>query len=71
VAKRERLNNFQRQETARWLLNISQASAVGGVGSLFVPGIGEKIGLWIAFISLILAVCLFVYMYSLCILEGK
>ncbi len=71
MAKRERLNNFQRQETARWLLNISQASAVGGVGSLFVPGIGEKIGLWIAFISLILAVCLFVYMYSLCILEGK
>lgn len=38
------LNNFQRQETARWLLNISQAAAVGGPGSYFVPGVSERIG---------------------------
>lgn len=43
--KRDRFNNFQRQETARWLLNISQASAVGGVGSIFIPGISERVGI--------------------------
>ena len=41
--KRKRFNNFQRKETARWLLNISQAAAIGGVGSLFIPGVGEKV----------------------------
>lgn len=43
--KRERFNNFQRQETARWLLNMSQAVAVGGIVSLFIPGAGERVGI--------------------------
>lgn len=43
--KREKFNDFQRKETARWLLNISQAAAVGGAGSLFIPGVGERIGI--------------------------
>ena len=45
IVKRDRLNNFQRQESARWLLNISQAVIVGGAGSLFIPGVSEKIGI--------------------------
>lgn len=53
--KRDRLNNFQRQETARWLLNISQAIAVGGAGSLFIPGISEKVGVGGMMVSLVLA----------------
>lgn len=43
-----KLTNFQRKATAEWLLNISQAVAVGSVGSLFIPGIGERVGLYVA-----------------------
>lgn len=42
---KQKPNNFQRRSTAEWLLNISQASAIGGVGSLFIPGINERVGL--------------------------
>lgn len=42
--KQDKFNEFQRKETARWLLNISQALAVGGFASLLVPGINERIG---------------------------
>lgn len=45
MAKSERFNNFQRKETAMWLLNMSQAVAVGGVVSLFIPGAGERVGI--------------------------
>ena len=57
--KKDRLNNFQRQETARWLLNISQAIAVGGTGSLFIPGVSEKVGVEGMAVSLVLASSLY------------
>ncbi len=53
------LNNFQREETARWLLNISQAVAVGGAGSLLVPGIGERVGILGTIASTIFALILY------------
>ena len=63
--KKDRLNNFQRQETARWLLNISQAVIVGGAGSLFIPEVFEKIGARGAIASLILGSILYlVAMYT-------
>lgn len=49
------LNDFQRQETARWLLNISSATIVGGVGSYFVPGVSERVGISGVIISFIVA----------------
>lgn len=58
-AKRDRFNNFQRQETARWLLNISQAVTVGGVGSLFIPGVGERIGVQGGIVSVIFALAFY------------
>ena len=58
--KKDRLNNFQRQETARWLLNISQAVIVGGGGSIFVPGLDENIKVQIVSASVILALSLYV-----------
>lgn len=60
LANRERFNNFQRQETARWLLNISQAVVVGGAGSLFIPGVSDKVGIEGAIASLILAISLYI-----------
>lgn len=58
--KKDRLNNFQRQETAKWLLNISQAVIVGGGGSIFVPGLDENIKVQIVSASVILALSLYV-----------
>lgn len=65
--KKDKLNNFQRQETARWLLNISQAVIVGGPGSLFVPGVSERVGLLGATIAVVLALVL----YILAMLYGR
>lgn len=50
-----RLNNFQRKETARWLLNISQAAAIAGAGGLFVPGLGGQVGIIGSAVLMILA----------------
>ena len=63
---KERLNNFQRAETARWLLNLSQAAAVGGVGSLFIPGI-DRFGIIGPIASTVLALLL----YELAMVIGK
>jgi len=38
------LTDFQKKKTAEWILNISQASVVAGVGSVFFPEIGKRIG---------------------------
>ena len=57
--KQEKFNEFQRKETARWLLNISQAIAVGGIVSLFVPGIGDRVGISGTFASTIIALVLY------------
>lgn len=65
--KRDRFNNFQRQETARWLLNISQAAAVGGAGSLFIPGVGQQFGL----IGPIAAIVLTLALYTAAMYVGK
>lgn len=42
---RRGLNNFQRKETSRWLLNISQATLVAGLIGYFIPNIGAKVGI--------------------------
>ncbi len=57
--KKDGLNNLQRKETVGWLLSISQAAAVGGPGSLFVPGVGERVGILGAIGSFILAIVLY------------
>ncbi len=57
--KNQGLNDFQRQETTRFLLNISNATIVGGVGSYFVPGIGERLGIYGSIISIIIAAILY------------
>lgn len=57
--KKDRLNNFQKKETVRWLLNISQAVVVGGAGSIFVPGVSEKVGTRLAVASILLALALY------------
>ena len=43
----QKLNNFQRKETARWLLSISPGVILGGAGTLFIPGIGDRFGLYV------------------------
>lgn len=58
-----KLNNFQRKETARWLLNISQGVILGGAGTLFIPGVGERFGIYF-FLAMVLGLILyFVAMY--------
>lgn len=53
-----KLNNFQRQETARWLLSISQGTILGGLGTLFIPGVSERFGFYVV-LALILALVLY------------
>lgn len=65
--RKEGLNSFQRQETTRWLLNISQAVVVGGAGSLFIPGISERVGVQGAILSIVLALGL----YLMAMIYGK
>lgn len=60
MATREKLNNFQKAETARWLLNISQASAVGGAGSLFISGIDQRFGIIGPLVLVFLALILYI-----------
>lgn len=57
--KKEKVNNFQRKATCEWLLNISQAVAVGGAGSLLIPGIGERVGIQGILASTIFALVLY------------
>ena len=60
----QQLNNLQRQETAKWLLSISGATIVGGVGSYFVPGVSERVGLLGVIASIIAsATCYLAAMY--------
>ena len=55
-----KLNNFQRKETARWLLNISQGVMLGSVGSLlFIPGLDGRVGIIGAGMSMILSLGLY------------
>lgn len=68
MATDKRLNNFQREETARWLLNISQAAAVGGAGSLFIPGIDQRFGVIGPIVPMFLAFIL--YMLAMYIGKG-
>lgn len=67
LQKRDKLNNFQRKETARWLLNISQAAAIGGAGALFVPSINDQIGV----IGGVASTSLAVYLYLLAMFIGR
>lgn len=57
--KRDSLNNFQRQETARWLLNISQASVIGGAGIVFVLGIDHEVGIRVFALSVTITLVLY------------
>ena len=54
------LTDFQKKKTAEWLLNISQASVVAGVGGMFIPEIGKQIGLIGAISSVIFALVLYI-----------
>lgn len=58
--KIDRFNNFQRQETARWLLNISQAAAVAGAGSIFIPELGQKVSIEAKIASVVFALVLYI-----------
>lgn len=53
-----KLNNFQRKETARWLLNISQGVILGGAGTLFIPGVSEHFGFYIT-LTIVLGLVLY------------
>ncbi|MBI5122655.1 hypothetical protein HZA75_02230 [Candidatus Roizmanbacteria bacterium] len=54
------LTDFQKKKTAEWLLNISQASVVAGVGAIFIPEIGKKVGLIGAILSVLFALVLYI-----------
>lgn len=58
--KKDKFNEFQRKETARWLLNISQAAAVGAAGSLLIPGIIDRISIQGKIASALLALILYI-----------
>lgn len=56
----EKFNNFQREETARWLLNISQAAAVAGAGSILIPEVGQKVSIEAKIASVVFALVLYI-----------
>lgn len=60
-----KFNNFQRQETARWLLNISQAAAIAGAGGLLIPGLEGQVGITGgAVLMLVASLLYFLAMYT-------
>jgi hypothetical protein len=67
MKKKDRLNNFQRQETTRLLLNIAHTVVIGGAGGWFIPGIGVVLAILLFLASLVLAALL----YALAMLIGK
>lgn len=58
-----KFNNFQKQASAEWLLNISQGIILGGAGTLFIPGIGERFGIYVIPTTFLGLMLYFVAMY--------
>jgi len=64
----QELTSKQAEETAKYLLSISQATVVGSVGSLFIPSINFTLRLALLIVGMVFA-C-FLYLVAMSLLKG-
>lgn len=58
----------QAEETAKYFLSISQATLIGAVGSLFIPGLKLGISVFLFITGIVLGV--FFYLVAMKLLKG-